>query len=248
VSASGAGRFAGRVAIVTGAARGLGRDYARYFAADGAAVVLADLNEPADALAAAAEHGTRCIGVRVDVTDEGSVAALIDRVRADFGRLDILVNNAGLWRLPSGLLRVDDEAWRAAWAVNVDGTLRCYRHAVGLMRERGYGRIVNISSMASRGGGSAYSLTKRTVNDMTRGMAVEVGEYGITVNCVAPGISAFEGARGTIDNAEAVVAGSVIKRFGTSRDLYGAIGYFCDEETSWVTGQTLFVDGGAALQ
>ncbi|MGX7680185.1 SDR family NAD(P)-dependent oxidoreductase [Jatrophihabitans sp. DSM 45814] len=242
------GLFDGRVAIVTGSARGLGRDYASYFAQDGANVVLADLNEPVRAVDAIAATGATCVGAQVDVTDAASVAALMARTKQEFGRLDILINNAGLWRLDRGLLDLNPEVWRAGWAVNVDGTLRCYQAAVPLMRENGYGRIVNISSMASRDGGSVYGLSKKAVNDMTRGMAGEVGEYGITVNCVAPGISAFEGAKTTVDNADQVVAGNAIKRFGTSRDLYGAIRYFCSEEAEWVTGQTLFVDGGATIR
>ncbi|MGE0795993.1 MAG: SDR family NAD(P)-dependent oxidoreductase [Acidimicrobiia bacterium] len=240
--------FDGRVVIVTGAARGLGRDYARYFAEDGASVVLADLEPATAALEAVASTGASCLAVPLDVTDDASTAAMVDRVVQAFGRIDVLVNNAGLWRLDGGLIDADPAAWRAGWAVNVDGTLRCYRAVVPVMARNGFGRIVNISSMASRGGGSVYGLTKNTVNQMTRGMAAEVGDLGITVNCVAPGISAFEGARGAIAGAEQVVAGNIVKRLGTSRDLYGAIRYFCSDEAGWVTGQTLFVDGGATAR
>ncbi|HEY2330475.1 MAG TPA: SDR family oxidoreductase [Acidimicrobiales bacterium] len=242
------GVFEGRVAVVTGSARGLGRDYARYFAEDGASVVLADLNMPAAALEAARESGAACIGLEVDVTDEASLAGMVERTSAEFGRLDFLVNNAGLWRLDGGLLDVDMSVWRSGWNVNVDGTVLAYRAVVPAMAANGFGRIVNISSMASLNGGSVYGLSKNAVNNVTRGMAAEVGHLGITVNCVAPGISAFEGARGTIANADQVVAGNIIKRFGTSRDLYGAIRYFCSEDADWVTGQTLFVDGGSTAR
>ncbi|HLG68320.1 MAG TPA: SDR family oxidoreductase [Acidimicrobiales bacterium] len=241
--------FDGAVVIVTGAARGLGRDYARYFAQDGAHVVLADVQATADAVDEASAAGPRCIGVEVDVTDRASVIALMDRTKREFGRLDVLINNAGLWRGMNevGLLHCPDEVWEAAWAVNVTGSLHCYQEAVPLMAEHGFGRVINISSMASRAGGNPYGLTKNAVEHMTRGMAREVGDLGITVNCIAPGISAFESARSALPNADLVVAGNAVKRLGTSRDLYNAMAYLCSPGAAWVTGQLLRVDGGAGI-
>ena len=245
--------FDGQVAIVTGAARGLGRDYARYFAQDGANVVLADVKGTESAAEEASAAGPRCIGVECDVTDRASVAALIDRTKAEFGRLDILVNNAGVggggtYQVGQiRLLDVTEDIWELAWSVNVTGTLLCYQAAVPLMREGGSGRIINISSMAARSGGSPYGVTKQAVEHMTKGMAKEVGDDGITVNCIAPGICAFEAAKGALPNAEAVFAGNAIKRIGRSRELYDAMKYLCGPEASWITGQTLHVDGGAGL-
>jgi 3-oxoacyl-[acyl-carrier protein] reductase len=239
----------GKVVVVTGAARGLGRDYARFFAADGANVVLADVKDTGGAASEAAAAGPRCIGVETDVTDGASVAAMVDRVRTEFGHLDVLVNNAGLWRGlgEAGLLTCPDDVWDLAWAVNVTGTLRCYRAAVPLMAEGGFGRVVNVSSMASRSGGNPYGLTKNAVEHMTKGMAAEVGGMGITVNCIAPGISAFEAATSQLADADAIVAANAVKRLGTTRDLYAAIAYLCSEGAAWVTGQTLRVDGGAGV-
>ena len=172
----------------------------------------------------------------------------MSRTVEEFGGLDILVNNAGLWRgmNEDGLLKCPDDVWQRAWDVNVTGTLRCYQEAVAVMSERGWGRIINISSMAARHGGSAYGLTKNTVERMTAGMAHEVGDMGITVNCIAPGISAFEAAIEQLPNADSIVGSNAIKRMGTTRDLYGAMAYLCSEQASYVTGQTLYVDGGGA--
>ena len=238
--------FDGRVVIVTGAARGLGRDYARFFAADGASVVVADIM---DTTAAAEEAGSRCVSIETDVSDRASVARLMERTEQEFGRLDILINNAGLWRglNEAGLLDCPDEVWERAWAVNVTGSWRCYQAAVPLMELNGYGRIINISSMASRSGGNPYGLTKNAVEHMTKGMAHEVGDKGITVNCIAPGISAFEGAQSALPNADLIVAGNAVKRMGSSRDLYHAVAYLCSPAAEWVTGQVLRVDGGAGV-
>ena len=242
-----AGRLDGRVVVVTGAARGLGRDYSRYFAADGANVVLADVKGTEQAAVEASAGGPRCIGIELDVTDRASADAMVAQTKDVFGRLDVLVNNAGLWRglNEAGLLHCPPEIWDAAWAVNVTGTLHCYQAAVPLMAAGSWGRVINVSSMAAIRGGNPYGLTKAAVEHMTAGMAREVGDQGITVNCIAPGISAFEAARDQLDDADHIVAGNAVKRMGTSRDLYEAMAYLCSDDASWVTGQTLRVDGGA---
>src|SRR5271163_790273 len=169
---AGMGDLSGRVVLVTGAARGLGRDYARYFAQDGADLVLADINGAEAAAKDALAEGVRVLSVEADVSNRASVDLLMARVREEFGRLDILINNAGLWRRLQdfGLLNCPDDIWNAAWAVNVTGSLLCYQAAVPLMKENGWGRVINISSMASSAGGNAYGLTKEAVERMTAGM------------------------------------------------------------------------------
>ncbi len=240
-------RLSGRVVVITGAARGLGRDYAKYFAMDGANVVVADVKDTASAAEAAAEFGPKCIGLQCDVTSQASVDAMVAATVQEFGRLDILINNAGLWRglHDAGLLECPDEVWDLAWDVNVTGTLRAARAAAPAMKANSWGRIINVSSMAAKMGGDSYGLTKATVENMTRGMARELGAFGITANCIAPGISAFEAAANQMPNADEILAGNAIRRFGTSREQYEAIVYFCSDGAAYTTGQTLYVDGGA---
>lgn len=240
-------RFDGRVVIVTGAARGLGRDYARYFAADGAHVVLADVKDAAGAAREASAAGTTCIGFECDVTSQSSMHALVEATVQEFGRVDILINNAGLWRglAAAGLLECPQDVWDLAWDVNVNGTLRATRAAVAAMKQRQWGRVVNVSSMAAKSGADSYGLTKATVENMTRGLARELAADGITVNCIAPGISAFEAASSQLANAEAITGRNPISRFGTSREQYEAMAYFCSDNAGYTTGQTLYVDGGA---
>ncbi len=240
-------RLSGKVVVVTGAARGLGRDYARFFAMDGAHVVIADVKSTHGAAEEASAGGPRCIGIDCDITSQDSVDALVATTVAEFGRLDILINNAGLWRglADAGLLECPDEVWDAAWSVNVTGTLRACRAAVPAMAANHWGRIINISSMAAKQGGNSYGLTKATVEHMTRGLARELAPKGITANCIAPGISAFEAATGQLDNADEILRGTPIKRFGTSKEQYEAMLYFCSNNASYTTGQTLYVDGGA---
>ncbi|MDB5447536.1 MAG: ped [Phenylobacterium sp.] len=244
------GAFDGKVVIVTGSARGLGRDYAKYFAQDGASVVLADMKGAESAAAEVSATGAEAISIETDVTDRASVEALVASTRQAFGRLDILVNNAGVWRglADAGLLECPDALWDLAFDVNVKGSWLCYQAAVPLMRETGWGRIINVSSMTSVVGANAYGLTKACVEHMTAGMAREVGRFGITVNCVAPGISAFEGAKSALPTLEGIVASNPVARVGTSRDLYGAMAYLCSDAAEWVTGETLRVDGGAVAR
>jgi 3-oxoacyl-[acyl-carrier protein] reductase len=241
----------GRVAIVTGAAQGLGRAFAARLSADGAQVVVADRNGP-KARAVAREVAGHA--VEVDIRDEASVAAMTSQVLDSYGRVDILVNNASLFSTLQ--MRPFDEIPVAEWdevmAVNVRGTFLCTRAVTGPMRAAGYGKVVNISSATvwiGRPNYLHYVTSKAAVIGMTRALATELGPYNITVNAVTPGATQTEIPRATVTPAQAeqIVAGQAIKRREVPGDLAGVVAFLSSPDSDFMTGQTLNVDGGAAF-
>ncbi len=243
---------AGRAVIVTGAARGLGRDYARLLAADGAKVALADVQ--GDAVAAAAEElradqpDAEVLDVEVDVTDPASTTAMAAAVVERWGTVDVLVNNAGIWGdlEPAPLSATDPDYFDRVLAVNLRGPLLCAQAVVEPMRAQGWGRVVNISSMGAYMPSGVYGVSKLALNQMTYTLATELGPHGITVNAVAPGPIDNEATRRQVPEAgiEKMINGTAVKRMGTARDLYGMIRYLASTEADWVTGQTFLVNGG----
>lgn len=221
--------LAGQVAVVTGGARGIGRAIARRLEDDGATVEVLDL-----------ETG-------VDVSDERSVASAFDRLLSERGQIDVLVNNAGIYpHIPFEELSFAD--WRRVLGTNLDGVFLCSRAAYPAMRERRYGRIVNISSATffiGYPGLSAYVASKGGIIGFTRALASEAGPHGITVNAVAPGLIATE--RALVEEAEVfneIVPEQAIERPGRPEDIAACVGYLVRPESSWVTGQTFNIDGG----
>jgi NAD(P)-dependent dehydrogenase (short-subunit alcohol dehydrogenase family) len=242
--------FQGKVAIVTGAARGLGREYAFRFGADGATVVAADVTDggaksTADDLRAA---GTTAEGIEVDVGDEASTTAMAAQVLERFGRIDILVNNAGIWgdyqRAP--LTGVDIDYWNRVLAVNLTGPLLCSRAVLPAMRSQQWGRIINISSIGAHMASGVYGVSKLALNQLTFALATEVGVDGVTVNAVAPGTIDNEATQRQVDPGplQMLISKNAVKRAGTADDLYGAIRYLASDDAEWVTGQTILVNGG----
>ena len=240
----------GRVVIVTGAGRGLGREYAQMFAADGASVVVADINvDGAKATAAEIQDASgSALAVGVDVTNLDSVEGLVATAVSEFGAVHVLVNNAGIWgdlqRAP--LVETDPGYWDFVMAVNVRGPLLCTRAVTPTMRSQNWGRIVNISSIGAWMPSGVYGVSKLALNQLTFALASELGPLGITVNAVAPGTIANEATQRQVPQAglDGLVSRNAIKRAGTAKDLYGMIRYLCSDEAEWVTGQTIAVNGG----
>jgi 3-oxoacyl-[acyl-carrier protein] reductase len=240
----------GEVVIVTGAGRGLGREYARMFAADGACVVVADIDaDGAKATAAVIQQAAgSAISIAVDVTEPESVAAMATAAVAEFGSVHVLVNNAGIWgdlqRVP--LTDIEPAYWDLVMSVNVRGPLLCSRAVLPVMREQQWGRIINISSIGAWMPSGVYGVSKLALNQLTFALATEVGDHGITVNAVAPGTVDNEATQRQVPKAglAGLVNRNAIKRAGTAADLYGMIRYLASEEAEWVTGQTIAVNGG----
>ena len=236
----------GHVAIVTGASRGIGLAVARRLADDGANVVLADL-DGANAVAAASDL-VNGLGLEVDVTSEARVQDMIRQTLDEYGRLDILVNNAGIYpAVPWDDLTLEE--WRRVMAVNLDAVFLTSKAAYGPMRDRGYGRIINIASDVILAGTphlAHYVASKGGVFAFTRALATELGPYGITANSVAPGLTDTEGVRGSshADTFEWVVSMQAIARRGTADDIAPAIAFLASEEAGWITGSMIVVNGG----
>jgi NAD(P)-dependent dehydrogenase (short-subunit alcohol dehydrogenase family) len=243
------GSLDGKVAIVTGAAQGIGNAIARGLAAEGARIVVADLSR-AEESAAAFDDG---VGVTVDVSDEEQVARMVDETSERCGRVDILVNNAGLYASltmrPFTEIPVDE--WRQVMDVNVLSMFLTCRAVVPKMREHGGGRIVNISSGTPFRGVPFllhYVTSKGAIVALTRALARELGMDDILVNCVAPGFTMSEGVREHPEVVEALrdvsVSARTLQRDQQPEDVVGAVVFLCGPGASFITGQTMVIDGG----
>jgi NAD(P)-dependent dehydrogenase (short-subunit alcohol dehydrogenase family) len=246
-------RFEGKVAVVTGAARGIGEAYAAALAAEGAAVVVADVDvDGGEAVAAkiAGDGGTALFS-RTDVSDSGSAAATVERAVAEYGGVDLLVNNAAIYGDMAFdlLITVDWDYYRRFMSVNLDGALVMTRAVWPVMKERGGGAIVNQSSTAAWLYSGFYGLAKVGVNGLTQQLAHELGGMGIRVNAIAPGPTDTEATRRQAgDAAKELVKSLAIKRMGRPDDLVGACLFLLSDEASWVTGQIVNVDGGQVFR
>ena len=253
------GRFDGRVVIVTGAARGIGFGTANRFAEEGASVAIIDLDESAASDAAgrlSLVDGAKAIGVGCDVSNAESVDAAIARVVEELGGLHVLVNNAGITR-DNLLFKMTEDDWDLVMGVHLKGAFLMTKAAQKHFVEQRYGKVVNISSISALGnrGQANYSAAKMGIQGFTRTLGIELGPFGINVNAVAPGFIATEmtdatAARLKMDveefrkmNADA----NPVKRVGYPEDIAAAVTFLSADEASYITGQTLYVDGGITL-
>ena len=242
----------GKVAIVTGAARGLGRAYAEALASEGAAVVAADINDCGDTVAAIEAAGGRAVASALDVSDSDSCAVMAALAAETYGRIDILINNAAIFTTleMKPFYNIDPAEWANVVNVNLNGVYACARQVVDTMKENGFGRIINIGSAAvtmGRPNYTHYVASKSALIGMSRSMARELGSFGITVNTIMLGATFTEIERKTVtqQQKDAIVASQCIQRPATPDDILGTVLFLCSEESGFVTGQAVTIDGGA---
>ncbi len=252
-----AGRLDGRVALVTGGARGIGAATATRLAADGALVALADLDESQaqDTARQIDATGERALGIGCNVAESAQVQHMVERTLERFGRLDVLVNNAGITR-DNLLFKMGEDEWDAVIAVHLRGAFLCARAAQKPMVEQKYGRIVSLSSVSALGnrGQVNYSAAKAGLQGLTRTLAIELGPFGITANAVAPGFIDTDMTRATAERMgltpEQAHAGASaripLRRVGQPSEVASVIAFLASDDASYVSGQTIYVNGGPA--
>jgi 3-oxoacyl-[acyl-carrier protein] reductase len=253
------GRYDGRVAVITGAAQGIGFGCATRFAEEGASVAVVGLDEAAASAAAAKlplQGDAKAIGVGADVSNTEAVEAAVARVVAELDGIHVLVNNAGITR-DNLLFKMTDEDWDLVIGVHLRGAFLMTRAAQKHFVEQKYGKILNLSSVSALGnrGQANYSAAKMGIQGFTRTLGIELGPFGINANAIAPGFIATEMTDATARrlkmepeelrrlNAEA----NPVRRVGEPADIAAAAAFLCSDEASYITGQTLYVDGGAKL-
>jgi 3-oxoacyl-[acyl-carrier protein] reductase len=253
------GRFDGRVAVVTGAARGIGLGIATRFAEEGASVAILDLEQTAAADAAGQlplTDSASSVGIAADVSNGDSVRAAVDHVVAELGGIHILVNNAGVTR-DNLLFKMSDDDWDLVMGVHLRGAFLMTRAAQQHFVAQKYGKIVCLSSVSALGnrGQANYAAAKMGIQGFVRTLGIELGPYGVNANAIAPGFIATDMTDATAarvglpveDFRKAAADRNPVRRVGYPEDIAAAAAFLCSDEASYITGQTLYVDGGATL-
>jgi NAD(P)-dependent dehydrogenase (short-subunit alcohol dehydrogenase family) len=247
-------RVEGKVALVTGGSRGIGRATCLLLASEGAAVVvnyLAQERAATNLVQNICDNGGRAIAIRADVAEKQQVQEMVARAIDKFGRIDILVNNAGIFGRAT-TTTMNDEDFDRMFEVNVKGVIHCVRAVVDGMMDRRHGKIVNISSMAGVGNSveasTPYAATKATVIALTKRQALEFGPHNINVNCVCPGFTQTEMLNGGVppdqERLATLANRAVLGRVGKPEDIANVVLFLCSEESSFITAQAISVDGG----
>jgi len=249
-------RLKDRVAIVTGSARGLGRAYALRLAKEGAKVVVADILDGKETVGAIAAQGGEAIYVKTDVTSEESTREMAAKTVERFGRIDALINNAALFAdlVKKPFWEIPVAEWDKVMAINLKGPFLCAKAVYPQMKKQGKGKIINVASGTFFKGLPHflhYVVSKGGNVAITRSMAREVGDAGINVNCIAPGYTETEFLKDhpqdTPEATKAIMGSRCIKRAETPDDLSGTVVFLCSGDSDFITGQTIVVDGGSAL-
>jgi 3-oxoacyl-[acyl-carrier protein] reductase len=249
-------RYADRVVVVTGAARGIGAATAKRFADEGATVAILDLAQEAASATAEGLGATKAIGVACNVADTDSVEAAVAQVVEQLGKVDVLVNNAGVTR-DNLLFKMTDDDWDTVMNVHLRGSFLMTRAVQKHMVAAKYGKILNLSSVSALGnrGQANYSAAKMGLQGFTRTLALELGPFGINANAIAPGFIVTDMTDDTArrvgvepeDFRKAAAERNPVRRVGYPEDIAAAAAFLCSDEASYITGQTLYVDGGAKI-
>ena len=244
-------RLKDRVALITGAGRGIGAATARRFAAEGAIVVVSDVDATSigEVVKEIEAAGGRALGIEGSVTDKQAVEAMIDRTLKTFGRLDILVNNAGVNR-DALLTKMTDDQWDIVIDVNLKGTFLCCRAAVPAMIEQKRGCITTTASIGVLGniGQANYAASKCGVIGLTKTLALELARYNIRINCVSPGATETQMTSGIPENIRTALVNKIpLRRFASPEEIANVHLFLVSDEASYITGQVIFVDGGISV-